>query len=130
MRRAAAFVGLVLASLAAGAAEPATKSAVQLRVYEGFDARGPVQGRRDAPYALDVTAALTRCPNGNVAVEGMTIGGWRYAAGDPCGPRVPLRPDESASPVPGAKVIGRTQSAVPGTTIRCSPNTWRCGTTP
>ena len=128
--RSIAALGILCCSLAIAADQPATKPVVQLRVYEGFSALGPAWGRHHIPLALDVTTELAVCPDGNVAVDAMTIGGWRHAAGDACGPKVPLRPDEKTSADQGRTVIGRTQSTTPGTTIRCDPKTWRCGTPP
>ena len=59
----------------APAAETATEtqSPLNLRVYKDFDAQKP--GNSQNPYAVDVSAVMTRCADGSLIVTALVIGG-------------------------------------------------------
>lgn len=95
---------------------------IDVRVYEGFATLGPVYGARHTPLAVDVGAALVRCPDGNTAVRALDIGGWNYQLATPCNApagrghvRVDAGSARAGAPVPAGVAI-----------IRCDPATWRC----
>ncbi|MCL4720465.1 MAG: hypothetical protein KJ041_00625 [Gammaproteobacteria bacterium] len=97
---------------AAAPAEPGgsqgNAEALTLRVYGNDDRWGqlPYRPRReDRAYALDVTAIMTRCPDGNLAIRALVIGGLETPLENPC-------PDGS-----------------PGTSTppECDAQRWNCG---
>lgn len=61
----------------AGAPETETaaeaQSPLNLRVYKDFDAQKP--GNSQNPYAVDVSAVMTRCADGSLIVTALVIGG-------------------------------------------------------
>ena len=52
-------------------AEP--PSALNMRIYRDFDGHKPHRG--DTPYAVDVSAVMTRCSDGSLIVTALMIGG-------------------------------------------------------
>ncbi|MBM4221022.1 MAG: hypothetical protein FJ170_03630 [Gammaproteobacteria bacterium] len=52
-------------------AEP--PSTLNMRVYKDFDGHRPQRG--DTPYAVDVSAVMTRCSDGSLIVTALVIGG-------------------------------------------------------
>lgn len=59
----------------AGTAEPGktAQSPLNLRVYKDFDGNKPPKGQ--SPYAVDVSAVMTRCTDGSLIVTALVIGG-------------------------------------------------------
>jgi hypothetical protein len=53
------------------AAEPPTS--LDLRVYKDFDGHKSRNG--DTPYAVDVSAVMTRCNDGSLIITALVIGG-------------------------------------------------------
>ncbi len=91
---------------------PAEDSTLTLRVYDGL-ARdklpyrpGPPR-RGDPAFAADVSAVMTRCPDGNLVITALVIGGQLTPLDNRC---------------PGDKPPGRP--APP----QCDANTWNCAT--
>ncbi len=91
---------------------PAADSTLTLRVYDdlGRDKLpyrpGPPR-RGDPAWSADVSAVMTRCPDGNLVITALVIGGQ-------------LTPLENSCP--GDNPPGR--SAAP----QCDANTWNCAT--
>ncbi|MCB1597058.1 MAG: hypothetical protein KDI87_05045 [Gammaproteobacteria bacterium] len=58
-----------------GTAETGTtaQSPLNLRVYKDFDGNRPHKGEN--PYAVDVSAVMTRCTDGSLIVTALVIGG-------------------------------------------------------
>lgn len=52
---------------------PAVQSPLNLRVYKDFDGNKPHKGQN--PYAVDVSAVMTRCTDGSLIVTALVIGG-------------------------------------------------------
>lgn len=46
---------------------------LNMRVYRDFDGHKPSRG--DTPYAVDVSAVMTRCSDGSLIVTALMIGG-------------------------------------------------------
>lgn len=106
----------------AGATEP---SEIKIRVYEEFPALGPGFGSRRSPFAIDIGAALTTCPDGNTAVNALDIGGWNYQLAPPCGEQASgsrIRVDAGSA----QSGTGAATSGQPPAGMRCDPATWRC----
>ncbi len=124
----AVFMLLIAGSLTHAAEPPTPGPSVQLRVYEGFATLGPVYGNRDTALAVDVTASLAHCGDGQLAIDAMTIGGWHYSVGNACGPASASNTTTAEPPPAPApkRVIAGTRSAAPGAVIRCDASTWRC----
>ena len=59
----------------AGTPEAGTtaQSPLNLRVYKDFDGNKPPKGQ--SPYAVDVSAVMTRCMDGSLIVTALVIGG-------------------------------------------------------
>jgi predicted cobalt transporter CbtA len=53
--------------------ETAPPSTLNLRVYKDFEGHQPVDGQN--PYAVDVSAVMTRCTDGSLIVTALMIGG-------------------------------------------------------
>ncbi|MCL4791339.1 MAG: hypothetical protein KJ040_04730 [Gammaproteobacteria bacterium] len=53
------------------AAEP--PSTLNMRVYKDFD--GHISRNGDTPYAVDVSAVMTRCNDGSLIITALVIGG-------------------------------------------------------
>jgi hypothetical protein len=91
---------------------PAEDSTLSLRVYkEGF-ASGklphytPGQPRRNDPaWAVDLSAVMTRCPDGNLVITALVIGGQLTPLDNRC--TANAGPDRRAAP-------------------QCDANTWNC----
>jgi hypothetical protein len=94
---------------------PAEDSTLSLRLYEEGFAEGklpyrPGPPRRDDPaWAVDVSAVMTRCPNGNLLITALVIGGQLTPLDNRCADDE--NPGRSAAPV-------------------CDANTWNCATKP
>ena len=58
-----------------GTAETRTEvqSPLNLRVYKDFEGNKPSKGQN--PYAVDVSAVMTRCTDGSLIVTALVIGG-------------------------------------------------------
>jgi hypothetical protein len=102
---------------------------LQLRVYQGFNAFGPAYPFRDTPMAIDVTAGLIACPDGNTEISTLNIGGWLYAVPEVCADarqRGSIHVGGSAQP--GTITTGTAGHARPATApvTRCDPATWNC----
>ena len=54
-------------------AAPEEPSTLNLRVYKDFDGREPQAGEN--PYAVDVSAVMTRCDDGSLIITALMIGG-------------------------------------------------------
>jgi hypothetical protein len=98
---------------------PAEDSTLTLRLYDDIPGRGklpyrPGPPRRDDPaWAADVSAVMTRCPDGNLVITALVIGGQLTPLDNRC-------PDER-----------RQAPATPaGPTPQCDANTWNCSTRP
>jgi hypothetical protein len=93
---------------------PAEDSTLSLRLYEENFAEGKLpyrQGRprRDDPaWAVDVSAVMTRCPDGNLMITALVIGGQLTPLDNRC-------PDDEPA----------ERSAAP----ECDAKTWNCATT-
>ena len=105
--------------------------AVSLRVYEGFNTFGPVFGHRRSARAIDVTAQMETCSDGNTRIRALNIGGWLYQVSGDCGDF------HRGSDVTVNWGSGATFTTVePGShddrsndkIIRCDPKTWNCRT--
>ena len=97
---------------------PSTDSALSLRIYEdqpGYD-RIPYRSGRprrdDSAWAVDVSAVMTRCPDGNLVITALVIGGQLTPLDNRCG-------DER-----------RPKTPAPGTAPQCDAKTWNCTTKP
>lgn len=94
---------------------PAEDSTLSLRVYQEGFAEGklpyrPGSPRRDNPaWAVDVSAVMTRCPDGNLLITALVIGGQLTPLDNRC--PADARQGESAAP-------------------QCDANTWNCATNP
>lgn len=90
---------------------PAGDSTLSLRLYEEGLANGrlPYRSgppRRDDPaWAVDVSAVMTRCPDGNLVITALVIGGQLTPLDNRCPDD--QRPDPPAAP-------------------RCDAKTWNC----
>lgn len=114
-------------------APAAVKPAGQLRVtaYDGFSREHipHVSGR--TPLEIDVTAMLAECPDGNVEINALHIGGWRYNVAGACEQVLNqgLLSVAGIAPAP-APAIATTRSPAGNEeqqVLRCDPATWRCG---
>jgi hypothetical protein len=101
------------------APRPAEDSTLSLRLYDELPGRGklpyrPGPPRRGDPaLAVDVSAVMTRCPDGNLVITALVIGGQLTPLDNRC---------------PGER---RQAPATPsGATPRCDANTWNCSTNP
>jgi hypothetical protein len=101
------------------APRPAEDSTLSLRLYDEVPGRGklpyrPGPPRRGDPaLAVDVSAVMTRCPDGNLVITALVIGGQLTPLDNRC---------------PGER---RQAPATPsGPTPRCDANTWNCSTSP
>lgn len=121
-------VGTTRPESAAAAAKPAG----QLRVtaYDGFGREHIPYGSGRTPLEIDVTAMLAECPDGNVEINALHIGGWRYNVAGACEQAL----DQgllSVSGIAPAPVIAGTQTPAGNheeqEVLRCDPATWRCG---
>lgn len=94
---------------------PAPPEQLDLTVYEGFNSFGPVYGHRGSDVAVDVSAELHSCPDGNRIVTALRIGGTRYALDNRC---------------PDGSFISRSDdtadAAEQRAPLRCDANTWNC----
>lgn len=93
-------------------APPAPPEQLDLQVYEGFNSFGPVYGNRGSDIAVNVSAELHTCPDGNRIVTALMIGGARYALDNRC-------PD-------GSVISKSADAAEQRDPIRCDANTWTC----
>jgi hypothetical protein len=102
---------------------------MQLTAYTGFGRLGPSNGLRTTPLELDLTVAFAKCSDGNVEINTLHIGGWRYNVAGVCENAL----DDGLVSVHGigtTSVIATTRSSSeddPSKVIRCDPATWRCG---
>jgi hypothetical protein len=115
---------------------PATTSHMQVRVFEGFDGHGGRPQARETPLALDADLELVTCPDGNVQINGVTIGGAPLAQDQQvaeCNPgkgsvrfadgqQREITATAGVSSAPAARPAPATPPAP-----RCDPVTWRCG---
>jgi hypothetical protein len=91
---------------------PAEDSTLALRIYDEGLGRGklpysPGPPRRDDPaWAADVSAVMTRCPDGNLIITALVIGGQLT----PLDNRCPAEPRQEPATAP------------------CDAKTWNCGT--
>jgi len=97
----------------------AEDSTLSLRLYDDVPGRArlpyrPGPPRRDDPaWAADVTAVMTRCPDGNLVITALVIGGQLSPLDNRC---------------PGER---RQAPAAPaGPTPQCDANAWNCSTKP
>lgn len=101
---------------------PAEDSVLSLRVYGDPDKKAPPRSQPgpprlpgtpqldDSAYAVDVSAVMTRCPDGNLLITALVIGGQLT----PLDNRCPDGPDKSpAAPTP-----------------TCDAKRWNCTTKP
>jgi len=88
---------------------------LSLRVYEEGSAAGklpyrPGPPRRNDPaWAVDVSAVMTRCPDGNLVITALVIGGQLTPLDNRCA--ADARPGRPAAP-------------------QCDANTWNCTSKP
>lgn len=98
---------------------PAGDSTLSLRVYEDAPGRGKLPYRPGPPrrddqtLAVDVSAVMTRCPDGNLVITALVIGGQLTPLDNRC-------PGERR-PMPGTP---------PGQAPQCDANSWNCSTKP
>lgn len=103
---------------------PAADSTLSLRLYEEGLARGqlpyrPGPPRRDDPaWAVDVSAVMTRCPDGNLVITALVIGGQLTPLDNRCR-------DEGQRDTPAAP--GTTPSPA---SPQCDAKSWNCNTKP
>lgn len=94
---------------------PAEDSTLSLRLYEEGLAQGklpyrPGPPRRNDPaWAVDVSAVMTRCPDGNLVITALVIGGQLTPLDNRCA--ADERPGRATAP-------------------QCDANTWNCTTRP
>lgn len=104
---------------------------VTLRVYEGFNTFGPVFGHRHPAQAIDVTAQMETCANGNTRIRALNIGGWLYQVSGDCGD-YHRGSDVTVNWGSGTTLTTteRRESADDSNDkiIRCDPKTWNCRT--
>jgi hypothetical protein len=104
---------------------------MQLTAYESFDRIGAGHGSRRTPLEIELNVMLAECPDDNVEIKAMHIGGWRYAVAGACDDalnRGVLAILGSAT----APVVASTRPARRDdqpTVLRCDPATWRCDAT-
>jgi len=100
-----------------GTAPPAPRPATEdgtlaLRLYEDRLPYRPGAPRRDDPaWAVDVSAVMTRCPDGNLVITALVIGGQLTPLDNRC-------PAERRDATPPA----------PGTAPQCDAKSWNCRT--
>lgn len=98
---------------------PKEDSTLSLRIYSDGHTRDqlpyrPEPPRRDDPaWAADVSAVMTRCPDGNLVITALVIGGQLTPLDNRC-------PDDQRDAHP----------APPGAAPQCDANTWNCTTSP
>lgn len=108
----------------AGEKMPRPKSALTIRVYDGFARLRPFYGARSAT-GVNVTAELETCADGNARISVLDIGGWLFTVdGDCAGER--LGTTIPALPVDNESKDEENQAGTPE--LRCDPATWRCRT--
>jgi hypothetical protein len=113
----------------APAARPVAQ--MQLTAYEGLDRVGTGHGSRRTPLEIELNLTLAECPDGNVEINAMHIGGWRYGVAGACDDAL----NRGVLAVPGsaaAPVVAGTRPARGDdqpTVLRCDPATWRCDAT-
>lgn len=103
----------------APAPAPAEDSTLSLRLYEGLASGDKLPYRRDTrrrddpAWAVDVSAVMTRCPDGNLVITALVIGGNLTPLDSRCpGEPKPTRPN------------------APGATPQCDADTWNCANRP
>lgn len=98
---------------------PAEDSTLSLRLYDEDLGRGklpyrPGPRRNDDPaWAVDVSAVMTRCPDGNLVITALVIGGQLTPLDSRC-------PDDRRD----------NPGATPGTAPQCDAKRWNCSTKP
>lgn len=102
------------------APRPATEdSTLSLRLYDEVPGRGklpyrPGPPRRDDPaWAADVSAVMTRCPDGNLVITALVIGGQLTPLDNRCSGERQQAPAAPTGPTP-----------------QCDANSWNCSTKP
>lgn len=85
-----------------------------LTVYPGFNNLHGGPRNQDPPLAVDVTSVMTRCPDGNVIVTALVIGGQLNPLDNRC-------PDSRAAP---SRAPAGPTPAIPA----CDAATWNCST--
>lgn len=117
----------------ARAAPVAVKPAGELNMtaYTGFGRFDPRLDSRSTPLEIDLSVALAACPDNNLEISAMHIGGWRYNVAGVC-------EDTANQGSIALQGIGKTSVVAttrpPGDAdqpmvLRCDPATWRCGPT-
>jgi hypothetical protein len=110
-----------------------TKPAGNLPIttYRGFKPFGDGRGSPKSPLEIDLTVALAECPDKNVEINSLHIGGWRYNVAGLCQNalndgvlRVEGFDRGSASVVAGTH---RSHDLEQPQVMSCDPTTWRCG---
>jgi hypothetical protein len=107
---------------------------MQLTAYEGFDRVGTGRGSRRTPLEIDLAVMLAECPDGNVEINAMHIGGWRYGVAGACSDVLNrgVLGVQGITPA-SASVVARTRPAAGNEKqelLRCDPATWRCDAAP
>lgn len=105
---------------------PATLS---LRLYEGARDFGPVFDAQGEALALDVTADLETCADGNTIVRGLNLGGWRYRLDASCedfSRGTVITVTETAAGTEIRRQVGGRPAGEAPTRIRCEAATWTC----
>jgi hypothetical protein len=101
---------------------------LQVTAYEGFNRFGAGRDSRHTPLEIDLTVALAACPDGNIEINTMHIGGWRYVVPGACAEAL----NHGVLSVQGIDLpsaVASTQQAAGSDqrqVMRCDPVTWRC----
>lgn len=112
---------------------PVSTSHMQVRVFEGFEGHGTGRRGRETPLAVDTDLELVTCPDGNVQINSMTVGGAPLAQDQPmaecnAGSRQGSVRFDDGQQREVTATAGTPPAPAPATppAPRCDPVTWRC----